>query len=344
MPIDPPVETTFIPYHACQGLAAKVVLVLAPHADDEVFGCAGAVIRHVQTGCAVSVVVLSDGAYNAGDQTSQVIATREAESCAAAALLGYPSPAFWRLPDRGIVYGETLIDKVMAAITAAGADLVYAPAVTEMHPDHRAVAMVAAEAIRRLGAGFRLAMYEVGVPLSPNVLLDISAQVELKQRAMQCFASQLKVQAYDTHIAALNRFRTYTLPASVSMAEAYYVLDGVELSQGIGGIADAAQAQIFDKWSHRLNGQLLRYMVAMHSDLQTAHAETVRQLKQTASQQAQHILEVENRLQKQDFQLAEANAALSGMQNSTSWRLTAPIRMVGRWLLQLRSLVKRLLT
>ncbi|MBK9346501.1 MAG: PIG-L family deacetylase [Burkholderiales bacterium] len=64
------------------------MLVLAPHADDEVFGCAGAVIRHVPTGCAISVVVLSDGAYNIRDPTSQVIATREAESCAAAALLG----------------------------------------------------------------------------------------------------------------------------------------------------------------------------------------------------------------------------------------------------------------
>ncbi|MBK9346502.1 MAG: hypothetical protein IPN06_08710 [Burkholderiales bacterium] len=48
----------------------------------------------------------------------------------------------------------------MAAITAAGADLVYAPAVTG-YPDHRAVAMVAAGAIQRLGPVFDLAMYEV---------------------------------------------------------------------------------------------------------------------------------------------------------------------------------------
>lgn len=314
MPSDPPVESTCIPYHACQGLPAKAVLVLAPHADDEVFGCAGAMVRHVQAGCTVSVIVLSDGAYGAGDQTSRVIATREAESGAAAALLGYPCPVFWRLPDRGIVCSEALIGRVMSAITAAGADLVYAPALTEIHPDHRAVAMVAMESIRRLGAGFRLAMYEVGVPLSPNVLLDISAQAELKQRAMQCFASQLKVQAYDAHIAALNRFRTYTLPASIHMAEAYCVLDGNELLKvGIGrsgGIADAARTQIADEWS----------------------------------QQAQHILEIENRVQQQDCELAEARAALRGMHNSTSWRLTRPVRFVGQRWLQLRSLVDRLRT
>jgi len=310
MPSDPPVESTCIPYHACQGLPAKAVLVLAPHADDEVFGCAGAMVRHVQAGCTVSVIVLSDGAYGAGDQTSRVIATREAESGAAATLLGYPCPVFWRLPDRGIVYSEALIGRVMSAITAAGADLVYAPALTEIHPDHRAVAMVAVEAIRRLGAGFRLAMYEVGVPLSPNVLLDISAQAELKQRAMQCFASQLKAQAYDAHIAALNRFRTYTLAASVHMAEAYCVLDGKQLANGLGDIADAARAQIADKWLP----------------------------------QAQRILEIENRVQQQDCELAEARAALLDMQNSTSWRLTRPVRFVGQRLLQLRLLVDRLRT
>ncbi|MBK9346504.1 MAG: hypothetical protein IPN06_08720 [Burkholderiales bacterium] len=62
------------------------------------------------------------------------------------------------------------------------------------------------------------------------------------------------------------------------------------------------------------------------------------------SQQAQHILEIENGAQRQVFELAETRAALLDMQNSTSWRLTRPVRFVGQRLLQLRLLVDRLRT
>ena len=225
-------ESTLIPYSASQNLPAKVVLILAPHPDDEVFGCAGTLARHVRAGCQVEVIVLTDGAFGAvASQKNKIIATRQAESCAAADVLGYPPPTFWGLPDRGIEYGEALIFRVMGAIRAVNADLVYAPALTEIHPDHRALAMVAVEAIRRLGAGVRLAMYEIGVPLSPNVLLDISDLAELKLQAMRCFASQLALQPYDDHIAALNRFRTYTLPVPTKMAEAFCLHDGAQLAQ-----------------------------------------------------------------------------------------------------------------
>ena len=36
--------------------------MLAPHPDDEVFGCGGAIAAHVQAAIPVKVVVLSDGA------------------------------------------------------------------------------------------------------------------------------------------------------------------------------------------------------------------------------------------------------------------------------------------
>jgi LmbE family N-acetylglucosaminyl deacetylase len=225
-------EATLIPYYAVTSIYARSVLVLAPHPDDEVFGCGGALVRHVQAGCPVAVIVLTDGAFGStGVEKSRVIETREAESCAAAAVLDLPAPTFWRLPDRGLEYGEVLIGRVLDSIRSVGADLIYAPALTEMHPDHRALAMIAVEAVRRLGAGVRLAMYEVGVPLSPNVLMDISDVASRKLAAMHCFASQLLVQSYDEHIVALNRFRTYTLPFKVRMAEAYCLHDGADLAR-----------------------------------------------------------------------------------------------------------------
>lgn len=221
-------EHLLTPYGAVLEIPARSVLVLAPHPDDEVLGCGGSIIRHVQSGVPVRVVIVTDGAMGEGASRAEKAAVREAESRGAAEILGYGEPEFWRLPDQGVAYNESLVQRLVDAM--GDADLVYAPSLLEMHPDHRILAMAAAEAVRRHGGGARIAFYEVGVPLRPNLLLDISAVEARKQAAVRCFASQLIVQPYDDHIAALNRFRTYTLPATVRAAEAYTVVEATALA------------------------------------------------------------------------------------------------------------------
>ncbi len=218
-------ESDLIPYTASLGLPARAVLVLAPHPDDEVFGCGGAIAGHVRAGVPVDVVILTDGA-RFGD-----VATRALESRAAAKVLGYGEPDFWGLPDRGLRYSEDLVQRLVDRIAAAGVDLVYAPSPWEVHPDHRQTMMLAMEAVRRAGQPVRLAFYEVGAPLRPNVLLDITTLDDTKEAAMRCFESQLAQQDYLRHIRALNQYRTYTLPREVLAAEAYWVLAANELDQ-----------------------------------------------------------------------------------------------------------------
>ncbi len=86
------------------------------------------------------------------------------------------------------------------------------------------------EAVRRRAGMTRLAMYEVGMPVQPNRLLDITDLIETKKKAMECFVSQLEVHAYDQFIAGLNTYRAYTLPNHVKAAEAYLVFSGAELA------------------------------------------------------------------------------------------------------------------
>lgn len=216
-------ESDLIPHTASPVLAAKAVLILAPHPDDEVFGCAGAIMGHVAQGVPVQVVILSDGAEGGNPLT------RAEESRAAALILGYGLPDCWNLPDRGLRYTEALVQRIVAKIQAIGADLVYAPSPWENHPDHRQASMLAVEAVRRLGYPLRLAFYEVGVPLAPNLLLDISAVSTVKAQAMRCFASQQAQQDYARHIEALNQYRSYTLPHGVQAAEAFQVLSAADL-------------------------------------------------------------------------------------------------------------------
>lgn len=214
-------EADFIPYTPVSNPESGSVLVLAPHPDDEVLGCAGAIIRHLEAGDPVQVVIITDATLIESAAYAEI---RRQETKAAAQVLGYTDPIFWDLPDRGVQYGERLVQRIAECVEQHQAEWVYAPSCREIHPDHRAVALAAADAVRRCTRAIRLVMYEVGIPLQPNRLLDITNLVERKQAAMACFPSQLERQAYDRQVSALNVFRTYSLPSSVQAAEAFRVV------------------------------------------------------------------------------------------------------------------------
>ncbi len=222
-------ENLFVPYKAEKKLGKGPALVLAPHPDDEIFGCGGALITHVDAEDPVHVVILTDGAFLEGTADStEYAAERMRESIEASEIIGYPEPEFWHMPDRGLEYSEFLIEKLCNLLGRVQPELIYCPSIYEMHPDHRVAAMATCEAARRSGKHHVIAMYEIGVPLKPNVLLDISDILAIKQKAMACFRSQLKIQRYDSQITALNHYRAFTLGPDINAAEAYRLIDSSE--------------------------------------------------------------------------------------------------------------------
>jgi LmbE family N-acetylglucosaminyl deacetylase len=217
-------ESQIIPYTSVRSVGRGVVLVLAPHSDDEVFGCGGAIMRHVADGDPVHVVIVTDGGWQAeANANSEYTHLRRSESLCAAKILGYGTPEFWCLEDRNLNYSESLVQRIGKTIQELGANMIYAPSIYEMHPDHRALALAAVSAAR--DSGVTLVMYEVGVPLPPNLLLDITDLQARKSEAMSCFHSQLEQRDYAGHIEALNRFRAYTLSSTVKAAESYLLIN-----------------------------------------------------------------------------------------------------------------------
>ena len=217
-------ESDLIPYTPTLKIPAQRVLVLAPHPDDEIFGCAGAIASHLKDGASVSVHVLTEGSLQG------VKDVRLQESVDAGVVLGYGQPVFWSEPDRSLIACDRLVSRLANLLTDQQIDLLYAPSPWEVHPDHRQASWMAIEALRRTGGSCRIAFYEVGSALRPNVLLDITEYVELKQKAMACFKSQMHFQPYAEQVSALNKFRTYTLPAAVKSAEAFLLLTHAELA------------------------------------------------------------------------------------------------------------------
>ena len=238
-------ENWYTPYQTAALPAAQKVWVLAPHPDDEVFGCGGAALIYAIQGAQVQVSVMSSGTgYAVGAEAEQIQSTRENETNAALQSMGIEAASFWRLPDRGLGQCADLAQRLFEQIQSQAYQVVFAPSLNEVHPDHLALTRELIAAFEMCQAAEQplpyLVQYEVGAPIKPNLLLDISKVWPRKLQAMQCFTSQLQTQNYAKHIEALNTYRTYALPLDVSHAEAFYVLQPDEV------LSAAAK----DRWFH----------------------------------------------------------------------------------------------
>lgn len=248
-------EHVLVPYH-CNDLPPGPWLVFAPHADDETFGMGGALRQAADQGIATHVIVLTDGALggDASDmaETAALVQTRQQELSAACTLLGVSSADTWDQPDRGLTLEPALIERITTAIADAGAGTVFFPGALELHPDHRMTALLVWQAARELqsrawrGPLPQFWSYEISVQSPVNRLLDITPVLAGKQQAMAVYASQNAQNNYPELILALNKARTFSLPATISHAEAFYRFSDEELGGSLRAATEAALARYFD--------------------------------------------------------------------------------------------------
>jgi len=217
-------EETLIPYYATD-LTGKKVLVLAPHPDDETIGCGGSLVRHTDAGDPVKVVFLTNGAY--GDTSGRMdrdayVGWRRDEAEKACACLGVTDLEFWAYEDRSLAGARGALRRLIDLLEDFRPELVYAPSPVEIHPDHRAASFLLFDAVRSIDIEFQIAFYEIGQPMSVNVLVDISEVLDRRVRALEAYESQLKERPYKDVSIALNRYRSITLPKPITHAEGYF--------------------------------------------------------------------------------------------------------------------------
>jgi LmbE family N-acetylglucosaminyl deacetylase len=199
--------------------------VLAPHPDDEIFGCGGVLLEAVRTAARIHVAVVTDGSAQ-GDA-----AARRAESVEAARRLGIPEPAFWGFADRSLEPADpTLLARLRWCLEETDPELVLVPSPAETHPDHRALALAVYRVLRETTSvaarePFHLAAYEVSAPLRPNRLVDLTADWDRIAAASRAFTSQHAVQPYLEVLEAMATMRRLTLGPGVTRAAAYHVVD-----------------------------------------------------------------------------------------------------------------------
>lgn len=211
------------------------VFVLAPHFDDEVLGVGGTIAWHVARGDEIHVGILTRGnpaMYSKEEAVQDYIEAEEAHG-----ILGVTrtyccqelyAPGLDTFPHH-VVTGviSTWLQKVRPAV-------LFVPHRGDIHLDHRLAyqsALVAARpgysSVQRILSYETLSETEWSGPshedaFLPNVFVNISEHLELKQKAMQAYRSQIKAFPNPRSIEGIEtlaRFRGATI--QVPAAEAF---------------------------------------------------------------------------------------------------------------------------
>ena len=214
------------------------MLVLAPHPDDEVLGCGGAIGRHAAAGGDVHVAIVTKaGPPLFGEDVAR---TGRSEARAAHAVLGVVDTHLLDFPAAGldrVAHADLnrALDELVASIRPS---TVFVPFAGDLHADHQAVFRSALVATRpgRAGAPGSVLAYEtlsetnwraptMTPAFDPNVFVDVSDHLERKLEAMACYASQLRPSPHERSlvaIRALAELRGSTV--GVAAAEAFVLI------------------------------------------------------------------------------------------------------------------------
>lgn len=199
----------------------SVVLVVAPHMDDDVIGAGGTLLLHRQLGSETHVVFCAAGA------SAEIDATRKAEARHAGKAMGFASLEWLDLPDGSLSLHEPeMASQLSRQLQVHAPQQVFCPFVSDHHRDHSAAAQALALAIRKTGWTGDVWSYEVWSPLWPNVAVDISGVHAMKRDVIEIYASQTAGLDYADGTLGLNRYRG--LKVHAAYAEAFYVCSAAE--------------------------------------------------------------------------------------------------------------------
>ena len=190
------------------------VLVIAPHADDEVIGCGGTIAKAAAGGARVDVVVMAVGGVRHRHVHDAVpTELRQAELAASNEVLGVTHCKVLYPGYEMRLESVPMYDLVSAldAILDEGYDEVYLPP-PDHNADHRRTHEAALAALR---PGARptpamIAIYETasngGLSSAAGwVYVDIADRIESKLAALRCYASQIQAYPHPRSVDAIRR-------------------------------------------------------------------------------------------------------------------------------------------
>ncbi len=186
------------PFDLARHAGAKV-LVLAPHADDELVGSAGTLLRLIEHGAQVSVIHATDGSagaalYDAPESVRTTIRLEEARVVGAA--LGVTKLHFWKQDNRAFRVLPEAVESMKQVLRELQPELIFTPFVTDIHPDHFTLNRILEEALAAApfdASRCQMCYSEIWSLVPGQVYCDISAQERTVERLIERYLTAMKI-------------------------------------------------------------------------------------------------------------------------------------------------------
>jgi len=179
------------------------ILAFGAHPDDVELAASGTLIKAGRGGAKTGVITLTRGEMG----TRGTLATRAAEFEAASDAMGLTHREMLALPDGRLAVDQGAKEAVVREIREHRPRIVLLPYWEDRHPDHGAASRIVQEAaflagLRKLDTGqephrpAELVYYMSSWEFEPSFIVDISAVIEDKIRAIQAYGTQVHNPGY----------------------------------------------------------------------------------------------------------------------------------------------------
>ena len=190
------------------------ILIIAPHPDDEVLGCGGAIAKHTKQGDEVHLCVVTK-AYTP-EWSEEFIKNRPKEVEKANKILGIKKTYFLDYPTVKLdtIPQKELNEAIFKVVAEVKPEIVCIPHKGDVNKDHRLVFEACLVAMRPMNHKIKkilsyesLSETEWGQsiePFIPNVYVDISETFEKKIEAMKAYESEIKPYPHPRSLEMIN--------------------------------------------------------------------------------------------------------------------------------------------
>ncbi|MDB4020977.1 PIG-L family deacetylase [Litorivicinus sp.] len=220
-----------------------VVMVAAPHPDDETLGCGGTLLRHRAEGDEVHWLIMSRISVEMGyDQDKVSSRSLEIESVSRAYGCSSVHQAPFDATSLDTYSKRTLVNCVSEYVNKITPEIVYLPNYQDAHSDHGVVFDAISACVKQFRYPFvkKVRMYEVlsetefgmridGSGFRPNLWVDISAFLEQKIKIAKIYKSEMGVHPFPRSESALRALACLRgARAGVDAAEGFVTLEEIE--------------------------------------------------------------------------------------------------------------------
>ena len=216
----------------------KTVLVVAAHADDEVLGCGGTILKHVSEGDKVHSIFLADGISSRPKVTNENLKNRKDVSKLAQSLLGISSTHFLDFEDNKMdsIPLLNIIQKIEPIIDEIKPSIVYTHFSNDLNIDHQLTYSAVMTACRPTPDTSVREIYGFEVLSStewstfketqfkPTFFVNITNYISKKVNAIKIYKDEMRDPPHSrsiNHVEVLAKHRGYSI--GVDMAEAFEV-------------------------------------------------------------------------------------------------------------------------